>query len=433
VTTRPAGTRPLRIAVVEFSPSGGLYQFALQMADAYAAAGHRVELVTGRDPELAPREPGVVLRDVLPTWHPAAADEPAWLRTRLGGLVRKARRALRAARLVLAWIRLAVLLLRSRPDVVQWAEWRFVLDGWFVRQIVRLLDATGAAPVHADVAHTPKPFEEQRSSGELYRMGGPLLRELGRAYRAMDVVLVLGDSARRDLEETFPGLHRVEVIPHGDEAIFAAGSDVASRPPSGQGPRILFFGTLARYKGVEGLLDAFALVRRDRPDAELVVAGAVADVDLAALRASAERVGGVDLRPGYVPANAVAPMVEGARVVVAPYVLANQSGVVHLAQTFARPVVATDVGDLGVAVRDGETGLLVPPGDPDALAGALLRLLGDDGLADRMGAAGLERSRSAASWSTVAERVLPVYAELRAGSGADQSWAKRSSPDRTSA
>ncbi len=412
----------LRIAVVEFSPSGGLYQFALQMADAYAAAGHRVELITGRDPELAPREPGVVLRDVLPTWHPAAADEPAWLRTRLGGVVRKARRAVRAGRLVLAWLRLAVLLLRSRPDVVQWAEWRFALDGWFVRRIVRLLAATGRAPVHADVAHTPKPFEEQRSTGELYRMGGGLLRELGRAYRAMDVVLVLGESARRDLEETFPGLRRVEVIPHGDEGIFtrSAGTDAtAASPPSRQDARVLFFGTLARYKGVEGLLDAFARVRQDRPDAELVVAGAVADVDIAALRASAERVGGVDLRAGYVPAEAVAPMVETARVVVAPYVLANQSGVVHLAQTFGRPVVATDVGDLGVAVRDGETGLLVPPGDPGALARALLRVLGDDGLADRMGAAGLERSRSAASWSSVAERVLPVYDELRSGRAAD--------------
>jgi len=153
-------------------------------------------------------------------------------------------------------------------------------------------------------------------------------------------------------------------------------------------------------------------VRPARPEAELLIAGAVADLDLGALRAKAERVGGVDLRAGYVPAETVAGLVGAARIVVAPYVIANQSGVVHLAQTFGRPVVATDVGDLGVAVRDGETGLLVPPSDPAPLAGALLRLLDDDDLADTLGRAGLEHSRAAASWKSVAERILPIYADL---------------------
>jgi glycosyltransferase involved in cell wall biosynthesis len=311
-------------------------------------------------------------------------------------------------------MRLAVLLGRSRPDVVQWAEWRFALDGWWVRRIVDRLGHGGRGPVHADVAHTPKPFEEQRTSGELYRMSTPLLRALGSAYAAMDVVLVLGESARRDLLDTFPDLQRVEVIPHGDEGIFSTDTAEVGRP-SDQPERILFFGTLARYKGLDLLLEAFALVRSDRPEAELVIAGAVADVDLDDLRTAVQRVGGVELRAGYVPAGAVAGLVASTRAVVAPYVVANQSGVVHLAQTFARPVVATDVGDLGVAVRDEETGLLVPPANARALADALLRVLVDGTLADRLGAAGAERSRASASWKTVAEQVLPIYAELLAG------------------
>jgi glycosyltransferase involved in cell wall biosynthesis len=294
---------------------------------------------------------------------------------------------------------------------VQWAEWRFALDGWWVRRIVRRLDRDGSGPVHADVAHTPKPFEEQKTTGELYRMSSPLIRALGSAYAAMDVVLVLGESARRDLCDTFARLPRVEVIPHGDEGIFSDGALDAGRPAE-QGATLLFFGTLARYKGLDPLLDAFALVRARRPEARLLIAGAVADVDLGELRSRAAAVGRVDLRPGYVAAGDVAGLVGGSRIVVAPYVIANQSGVVHLAQTFGRPVVATDVGDLGVAVQDGETGLLVPASDPEALATALLRLLDDDALADRLGAAGAERSRSAASWKTVAERVLPIYTDL---------------------
>jgi glycosyltransferase involved in cell wall biosynthesis len=56
------------------------------------------------------------------------------------------------------------------------------------------------------------------------------------------------------------------------------------------------------------------------------------------------------------------------------------------------PVVASAVGGIPEIVRDGETGLLVPPGDADALAAALGRLLDDDGLRRRLGAAGRERA-----------------------------------------
>jgi glycosyltransferase involved in cell wall biosynthesis len=400
----------VKILVVEFSPSGGLYQFALQMADAYAAEGHEVEFLTGKAPELHPRHPGVRLLPLLPTWHPAAAHtEPVW--------VRKPRRALRAGQLLAAWLLVARQLRRSRPDVVQWAEWRFPLDGWFAARLARSRNASARRPVHIDVAHTPRPFAEQRTTGALYKESGALLRSLDRAYRAMDLVLVLGDSARQELLDTFPDVSQVQVIPHGDEGIF--GGDEQPAPAGEQPQRVLFFGTLARYKGLDLLLDAFAVVREKLPEAELVIAGAVADIDIAALRERAERIGNVELHDGYVPVEAVAGLVGGARVVVVPYVIANQSGVVHLAQTFGRPVVATDVGDLSVAVQDGVTGLLTPPGDAMALADGLLRLLNEPDLASTYGAAGLERSRTSASWQTVAREVLPSFDKLLARAAAN--------------
>jgi glycosyltransferase involved in cell wall biosynthesis len=94
-----------------------------------------------------------------------------------------------------------------------------------------------------------------------------------------------------------------------------------------------------------------------------------------------------------------------ARVVVTPYRRASQSGVVHLAYTFDRPVVASAVGDIPDVVDDGATGLLVPPDDPAALADALVRLLTDAEEADRMGAAGARWLAREASWERVAERV----------------------------
>jgi len=108
-----------------------------------------------------------------------------------------------------------------------------------------------------------------------------------------------------------------------------------------------------------------------------------------------------------------------ARVVVAPYLLAYGSGVVALAHTCRRPVVASAVGDLGAAVHDGETGLLVPPGSAPALADALTTLLADPDQADRLGQAGSVRLRADASWRDIAGRVAAIYTELlRARGGA---------------
>ena len=392
------GRRRLAVTLVEFSPSGGLFQFALQLGEALADRGHRVELVTGKDPEFRPGTSRLRLTPILPTWHPGSvALEPR--------LLRAARRPVRAARHVAAWLRLSAHLRRTRPDVVQWSAWRFAVDGWMVSRLASRPDA----PVMVDVAHAPEPMVPRGAPGSVATR--PLLRRtLARAFGRMDAVFVLGERTRAQLLDAWPGVRRVDVIPHGDEGLFRRG---VVPPPGRCPPSVLLFGTLTGYKGVDLLLDAFARVRADLDRAELVIAGAVAaDVDFAAVARRATALGGVTLRPGYVPSGEVAALFGAARVVVLPYRLANQSGVAHLAQTFGRPVVATAVGDLPAAVLDGETGMVVPPDDPAALAAALVRLLRRPEEADRMGRAGERRLAGSASWPRVADRVAAVYQDL---------------------
>jgi glycosyltransferase involved in cell wall biosynthesis len=77
------------------------------------------------------------------------------------------------------------------------------------------------------------------------------------------------------------------------------------------------------------------------------------------------------------------------------------------------PVVATDVGSLREIVVDGETGIVVPPQDPQALAGACLRLAGDPSLRARLGAAGRERARRDFSVTAMARQYDAHYRRVR--------------------
>jgi starch synthase len=101
-------------------------------------------------------------------------------------------------------------------------------------------------------------------------------------------------------------------------------------------------------------------------------------------------------------------------VVAAPYVAGSQSGVVHLAMTMARAVVASDVGELPHAVADGVTGRVVASGDSAALADALEQVLGDAALAERWGNAARRRVLEEFGWERVAERVERALMHPRA-------------------
>jgi glycosyltransferase involved in cell wall biosynthesis len=391
----------MRFVLAELSPSGGLFQFAFQLGAHLARQGHDVELVTGPDPELSSDDPAFRVLDVLPTWHAGAAVPE---RT----LLRRTRRIWRGVRHVTALGRLLRHLRRTQPDVMVWHTLRFPFDSWAVLFGRRLAPRTRMAIV----LHEPRPLAEQTRTGSMY--SSKPLRHLSRdvAVRSMDAIFVLGEQARAYVEQQWRPAGAVRVIPHGDEGVFLDGEPT----PADETPqRVLFFGNWTRYKGIDVLLEAFAKVRADVPDAELVLAGAVGgDVVLDDIIRMANAVGGVDLRPGYVAMADVPGLLLDARVVAAPYLRASQSGVVHLAQTFARPVVASEVGDVPAAVPHGEAGLLVPPGNAEALAAALSRLLTAPVEAKRMGDAGRRRVSEHSSWDDIATDVAKTLQSLEA-------------------
>jgi D-inositol-3-phosphate glycosyltransferase len=214
---------------------------------------------------------------------------------------------------------------------------------------------------------------------------------------------------------------RVDVVPCGvDVHHFTADGPVV---PRRRGlARLLYVGRLVERKGVDTVVRALPRL----PGVELVVAGGGSDAEsdpvARDLRALAEELGvadRLDLR-GPVSRSGVPALVRSADVVVAvPWY--EPFGIVPLeAAACGRPLVGSAVGGLLDSVADGVTGFLVPPRDPDALADAAGRLLGDRQLRQEMGRAARRRAEERFSWERVARSTEGCYARvaLRARTGA---------------
>ncbi|PIT85795.1 hypothetical protein COU36_01250, partial [Candidatus Micrarchaeota archaeon CG10_big_fil_rev_8_21_14_0_10_59_7] len=144
---------------------------------------------------------------------------------------------------------------------------------------------------------------------------------------------------------------------------------------------VLFFGRIKRYKGLQYLAEAAPAIRKAVPGSRVIVAGKGDALDARALEAQ-----GVTVRNEFVDDGDVAALFQKSAVVVLPYTDATQSAVALIAFAFGKPVVATRVGGLPEVVKDGKTGILVPPRDSAALSQAVIKLLKNKKLRRRMSA-----------------------------------------------
>jgi len=423
----------VRIVVVEFTATGGMIHYAYQLCAALAEHAS-VTLVTGRDYELRDLVPAFRVEPMLPLWNPKpATDTPA---TGLRQAIRLLRRTSRAVRYYRAWWHLTYLLLRERPDVVQFGDIRFVSD----LVCFALLKRAGLRLV--DICHNVRPVNASRRS-----RGGICLDRLTRwifraIYHQFDLVLVHYEVNRREFLARFElPAERVAVIPHGNEELFRVLAARRRPPPDGAlreelhlapgDPVILLIGSLSHYKGIDRLLHAFATVRRHAPQATLVIAGyALPEFDLPAHQRLAEALGVADavrFVPRYLPAETVARWMDEAAVAVFPYREVSQSGALHLAQTFGVPIVASAVGATPEVIVDGESGLLVPPEDAEALATAILAILRQPELGRRLGARARQDAMTRFTWPEVAAVCMERYRTLLDGTsgGAGPAEARR--------
>lgn len=245
-----------------------------------------------------------------------------------------------------------------------------------------------AGVVVGRAARVPRVLVSIRCSYEA-TMGSAWRRLARWSHRGADRVIVNSEAAlREEIEAGFPA-ERLDYVPNGIRlpAGNAPGRAVLDLP---EGPVVLSVGQLEAIKGHRDLIDAWAAVRAEVPDATLLLLGT------GSLRAELEectRRNGVASSVFFLGFRKPRPFLAACDLLVQPSVSEGMPNAVLEAMAARRPVVATRVGGIPEVVTEGKTGVLVPPADPPALARAIVDLLADPARRSVMGEAAWRRVR----------------------------------------
>ena len=389
-TTR---SRPLNVWVVDPINYSGMAYYDAALAQGLSNLGAEMTLIGSDRPLL--EAPTSRSYDYLPLFHGTSGRKPRLLKgiRYVGGLMRLVARAR-----------------RERPSIIHWQYLELpILDLAAMWVIAR----SGIKQVYT--AHEAIPWTARRHHIAVF----------GQIYRLMDSVITHSDADARELRTTWL-LHedKVCVTGHGNYELFAnpdlSMSEARQRVNVPMGVKVaLFFGSLRPSKGLETLLDAWPRVVRAYPDALLLVAGRpYKGADGSDLVSRARRLGteaSIAFRFGEASPDDANSYFRAADVVVLPYLRVSSSAVLRYAYSSGRAVVGTATGEHASWIRPGQTGWLVPVGDPVTMAGALIDSLSDTGRLAEFGESALALSRQALDWGPIARATLEAYGRVKAG------------------
>ena len=267
----------------------------------------------------------------------------------------------------------------------------------FAAQAAKKAGATYVLTLHDAVRH---PGEDSAVRAWLLR------RDIMRA----DAVITLSEAVRAALLERYGyPQERVYRIPHG---VFNYGEAREGRTlPSDRPIRLLFFGRILEYKGLDILLEAFPHIRRMVGDVRLHICG---KGELGQFAGLLRRLEGVEVTNRWITEQEMPGVFANADLVVLPYREASQSGVIAAAAGFGVPCVVTPVGGLREQVGNGAYGVIASGVSAPAVAEAVAGVLRSPELYRRLSERCIQISRGELSWEVIADKIAAVLTEVAA-------------------
>lgn len=232
-----------------------------------------------------------------------------------------------------------------------------------------------------------------------------------RVLRQLPRLITVSQTSRRDIvDQLGVDPSRIDVVPVGvDQEIFRPQPEVETVP----GRLLAVISSDVPLKGLAYLIEALAKLRTERPEAHLVVIGRMRPEDPS--RRTAARFGVEDAVTftGNISYDELIRLYGTAQIAVVPSLYEGFSLPAIQAMASGLPLVCTRAGAVPeVAGTDGETALIVPPGDAGALAAAIKRVLDDGELAARLGANARDRVLDKFTWAAMAKGTVEQYRVL---------------------
>ena len=371
---------------------GGLGRHVDHLATALAGAGHEVVVLSrqppGTDPATHPttdsRRGGVRVIAAAQDPHEFdfGTDMMAWTLAMGHAMVRAGLRLAGEG-----WL----------PDVVHAHDWLVAHPGI---ALAEFFDVPLVSTIHATEAGRHSGWVSGRISRQVHAAESWLVRD-------SDAVIACSASMAAEITALFgPELAEITVIRNGiDSSRWPFALRTARTGP----PELLYFGRLEYEKGVHDAIAALPRIRRAHPGATLTVAGDGTQQDWLVEVARKNKVLRAVRFTGRVEHDQLLGLLHRCDLAVLPSHY-EPFGIVALeAAAAGAPLVTTDVGGLGEAVIDGQTGLSCPPRDVAALASAVNAALADPAGAQRRALAARDRLTADFDWHTVAAETAAVY------------------------
>jgi len=320
-------------------------------------------------------------------------------------LPRLPRRVLKLLEALLNLSALALRFLVTPPDVIHvqflpMLKWRLPLDFWFL-ELCRMRGSKIVLTVHDLLPH---------DTGETFK---PTFLKL---YQLADRIICHSDTVKARLGEEFSVPEaKVSVIPHGPFFY-----DLAAPRPDPTLPivkvkpnpvLVLWQGIVFPYKGVDLLLLAWQKVEAQCGNCRLIIAGTGTPELLEQIRADVMRLDlkRVELQLRFVSARELVELYQDADVVVYPYRAITTSGALATGLALGKTIVASDLPVFRELLVNRENALLVDPQNSDELADALIELVQDEALRNRLAGRVREMDFGDQSWLSIAKKTVHAY------------------------